>query len=105
MTTEFQTFGEHLRYLREQSSLTLKEVANNIHVDTSLLAKIERSERQPTSSFIKNVASFFSIDESSLRREYLSEQIAYKVIDEDGDLGILKAAESKVEYLKKLKNE
>lgn len=103
MEPEFQTFGEHLRHLREQSGLTLKEVAKEIQVDTSLLAKIERSERQPTSSFIKNLASFFDLDENALRKEYLSEQIAYKILSEDADLDILKAAESKVEYLKKIK--
>jgi transcriptional regulator with XRE-family HTH domain len=105
METKHRTFGEHIRYLREQSGSTLKEVATKIHVDISLLAKIERSERQPTSEFIKSIADFFKVEENSLRREFLSEQIAYKILSEDGDLDILKAAESKVEYLKRIKNE
>lgn len=100
MGTELKTFGEHVRYLREQSGLTLKQVATSIEIDISLLAKIERSERQPTSDFIKNIAAFFNADENSLRRELLSEQIAYKIMHEDGDVEILKVAEDKVEYFK-----
>lgn len=100
MKTKFKTFGENLRHQREQAGLTLKEVATNIRVDTSLLAKIERSERQPTLDFIKNVAAFFNVDENALRRDYLSEQIAYKVLNEKDEAEILKVAEEKVKYLK-----
>ena len=100
METKFKTFGKHLRHLREDAGLTLKEVATNIRVDTSLLAKIERSERQPTVEFIKNVAAFFNVDENSLRRECLSEQIAYKVLNENDEGEILRAAEDKVKYFK-----
>ena len=43
-----ESFGEHIRTLREDARLTLKSVAEQINIDTSLLAKIERNERQPT---------------------------------------------------------
>lgn len=98
------TFGEHLRYLREEVGQTLKEVSANIGIDTSLLAKIERNERQPTKQLIKSVAVYFKVDEKKLQNEFLSDQIAYKIVEEEADLDILKVAEKKVFYLKTLRN-
>lgn len=98
------TFGEHLRQLRETAGMTLREVAANIEIDPSLLAKIERNQRQPTKQLIKNVSTFFEVDEKQLLDEFLSDQIAYKILDEEADLNILKVAEEKVSYLKTLRN-
>lgn len=100
-----KSFGEHLRQLREESGLTLKFVSEQINIDTSLLAKIERNERQPTKLIIKHIADFFKVDEKELQNDFLSDQIAYKIIDEEADLSILKVAEEKVKYLKTIQNE
>lgn len=94
------TIGEQLRTLRETKNLSLREVANNIGIDTSLLGKIERNERFPTKEQIKQVAAFFKIDEKQLVKESVSDMIAYKIIEEDVDIDTLKVAEEKVEYLK-----
>ena len=98
------SFGEHLRNLRENQSLTLKNVAEQIGIDTSLLAKIERNERQPTKQIIKQVAEFFKCNEQELLNNFLSDQIAYKILDEEADIEILKVAEEKVKYLKTVNN-
>lgn len=104
MTTirNIESFGEHLRKLRENQGLTLKNVAEQISIDTSLLAKIERNERQPTKQIIRQVAEFFKCNEQELLNNFLSDQIAYKILDEEADVSILKVAEEKVKYLKKL---
>lgn len=99
------TFGEKLRQLRETAGMTLREVAVNIEIDPSLLAKIERNQRQPTKHLIKNLANFFSVLEKELLEEFLSDQIAYKILHEEADLNILKVAEEKVAYIKTLRNE
>lgn len=98
------TFGENLRCLRENSGLTLKIVSEKIGIDTSLLAKIERNERQPTKQIIKQVSEYFKVNEKELYNDFLSDQIAYKIIDEEADLSILKVAEEKVKYLKTIYN-
>jgi len=98
------SFGEHLRELRENQNLTLKTVSEQIGIDTSLLAKIERKERQPTKQIIKQVALFFKCNEQELLNNFLSDQIAYKILDEEADLSILKVAEEKVKYLKAVNN-
>lgn len=99
------TFGEQLRQLRENASMTLRELAGEIEIDPSLLAKIERNQRQPTKILIKNISNFFKVNERELLNEFLSDQIAYKILDEEADLNILKVAEEKVEYIKTLRNE
>lgn len=101
---KINSFGERLRTLREATSLPLREVAHYIGVDHSLLAKIERNERQPTKQMIKVIAMYFEVNEKELLNEFLSDQIAYKVLGEEGDLNILKVAEKKVSYLKSIRN-
>jgi transcriptional regulator with XRE-family HTH domain len=96
------SFGKQLRALRESEKLTLKVVAEQINIDISLLAKIERNERQPTRQIIKEVALFFQCDEKKLQDNFLSDQIAYKILSEEADIDILKVAEEKVKYLKNI---
>ena len=98
------SFGELLRSLREETGKTLKTVAENLEMDTSLLAKIERNERQPTKQIISQVAEYFHVDKKELQSEFFSDQIAYKILDEELDLNILKIAEEKVKYLKTVNN-
>ena len=94
------SFGEQLRSLRKQKKMSLREVATEIGIDTSLLGKIERNERQATKEQIKLVAKFFKYDVQLLIEENLSDQLAYKIIEADADREILKVAEQKIEYLK-----
>ena len=101
---EYKSFGEQLRKLREDSGQTLQIVAKKIEIDTSLLAKIERNERQPTKQLINQIAIFFQVNEKELQNEFLSDQIAYKILEENADVNILKVAEKKVSYLKTQKN-
>jgi HTH-type transcriptional regulator, competence development regulator len=98
------SFGELLRSLREKTGQTLKTVAENLEMDTSLLAKIERNERPPTKNIISHVADYFKVDKKELQSEFLSDQIAYRILDEEADIEILKVAEEKVLYLKKIQD-
>ncbi|MFN6378947.1 MAG: helix-turn-helix domain-containing protein [Flavobacteriales bacterium] len=99
------SFGEQLRQLRERTGMSLREVSQNLDIDPSLLAKIERNQRPPTKLLIKRVANFFEVSEKELREEFLSDQIAYKIIDEEADLNILKVAEKKIAYIKATRND
>jgi transcriptional regulator with XRE-family HTH domain len=95
-----KSFGEQLRSLRENKGLTLKFVSEQLGVDTSLLAKIERNERPPKRQMIKQIAHFFKVDEQELQNTFLSDVIAYKILNDGGDEEVLKVAEEKVKYLK-----
>jgi transcriptional regulator with XRE-family HTH domain len=95
------TIGVQLRTLRENAKLSLREISAQTGVDASLLGKIERNERKPTKEQLKQIADFFKIDEKMLIKELLSDQFAYKILEEEADIDILKVAEEKVEYLKR----
>ena len=47
---------------------------------------------------------YFNVDKKELQTEFLSDQIAYKILDEEADIEILKVAEEKVKYLKTVNN-
>ncbi|HPQ29395.1 MAG TPA: helix-turn-helix transcriptional regulator [Desulfobacteraceae bacterium] len=96
------TFGEYIRNLREKSGLPLRKIAAQLDIDPSLLGKIERDQRQPTKEQIKKLALIFNKNESLLLFELLSDQIAYKIMQEEGSEKILKAAEKKVKYFKSI---
>ena len=64
-----------------------------------LSSQNENSKRE-----IETIQKNWELDEKELQNEFLSDQIAYKIFDEDADLNILKVAEKKVSYLKTKKN-
>jgi HTH-type transcriptional regulator, competence development regulator len=96
ITRKHSTFGELLRSLRVEAGQTLKTVSEQIGIVTSLLAKIERNERQLTNQIIKEVSKYYKVDEKELKFELLNDQIAYKIFDEEADLDIFRVAEEKV---------
>ncbi len=49
---------------------------------------------------IKKLAEVFNQNEDFLLLEHLSDEIAYRIVEEDRGLEVLKAAEKKVEYFK-----
>lgn len=97
------TFGERIRLLREEQNLPQRKVAALLDIDTSLFAKFERNERQPSKGLIIKIAKIFQVDSNELINEALTDKIAYQILDEEADSKLLRVAESKVEYLKKTK--
>jgi transcriptional regulator with XRE-family HTH domain len=98
------TFGEYIRGLREKQGLPLRKIAAQLDIDPSLLGKIEHNTRPPNREIIKKLAVIFNQNEDFLQSEYLSDQIAFKIIEERRDTDILKVAEKKVNYLKTKEN-
>lgn len=56
------SFGEYLRNKREELGLPLRKIAVELDIDTSILSKIERSERIATKEmfykFVNGVVAF-----------------------------------------------
>lgn len=46
------SFGEYLREQRENKGLPLRKVAAELDIDTSILSKIERNEREATNEML-----------------------------------------------------
>ena len=91
-----ESFGEHHRTLSEAAGLTLKSVSEQININTSLLANIERNKRQLTKQIIKEVAEYFNVDENKFQNNFLSDEI----LNQEADLNMLNLAKEKVISLK-----
>ncbi|MCD4694892.1 MAG: helix-turn-helix domain-containing protein [Bacteroidales bacterium] len=92
--------GEIIRNKREDKGMLLRQLAAMIDVDTAILSKIERGERKARREQIQKIAKALGLNEENLLIEYLSENIAYEILEEEKAKDVLKVAESKIEYLR-----
>jgi transcriptional regulator with XRE-family HTH domain len=95
-----ETVGQIIRAKRESLGLLLRQVASHLDIDQAILSKIERNERKPTKDNIIKLAEILKLDKEDLLVQFMSEKIAYEIVDEDYAGKVLKAAEQKVKYLK-----
>jgi transcriptional regulator with XRE-family HTH domain len=79
------SFGEYLRNRREQLGLPLRKVAAELDIDTSILSKIERSERVATKEMLPTLAKTLEVQEKEIQIEFIQSTI----LSELGDLEFL----------------
>ena len=95
-----ETFGEHIKRLREEHKLPIRKVASVLDLDPSTLSKIERGERNANKEMLPLLAELFNEDEKTLKLILFSDKVAYQILGEDNPNEILKVAEEKIQYLK-----
>jgi len=93
-------FGDIIRKKREEKGMLLRQLAAVIDVDTAILSKIERGERKARRELVDKIAKALEFNKQELVIEYLSENIAYGIIDEEFAMDVLKVAEGKLKYFK-----
>jgi len=98
-----KTFGETIRDLRTANHLTLREVAESLKIDTSMLGKIEKNNRKPSKQLIKDISKLFHISENELTIAHLSDTVVYSILEEELASEVLKVAEEKINYYNKNK--
>lgn len=96
-----ESFGEHIKRLREEHKLPLRKVASVLDLDPSTLSKIERGERTANKEMLPLLAELFSENEKELSLILFSDKVAYQLMEEENPNEILKVAEEKIQYLKK----
>ena len=101
MSTE--NIGDKLRKLREEKELPLRKVAALLDIDVAILSKMERRERKLTKEIVAKLAKIYGHDADKLQVLFLSDKILYEVQDEEFGMEALKAAEEKMNYLKRNK--
>lgn len=102
--SRMKTTGEIIREQREKKGLLLRQLAAQLDIDAAILSKIERGDRKATRDQIPKLAKILEIPEEELLIQYISENIAYEIVEEDFASQALKVAEKKVKYLKSIKN-
>lgn len=70
MDPEFlKTFGSHLQYYRKQHKYTQKQIADKLHVEKSLISKIENGRARITMLMLLEYCSIIEIKCSNLIEE------------------------------------
>lgn len=95
------SFGDILRKLRIERELTLREVAEELGTNISMLGKIEKNHRRPNKSLLRKISKLFNISDKELKISLHSDLIVYDVMKEKEIAHeVLKVAEKKIKYLK-----
>ena len=55
--------GKHLRELREEKGLLLRQVAASLEVDTAYISKMERGEKNIKREFILKLAEIYKVNQ------------------------------------------
>ena len=84
-----KTFGETIRQLRESKGLLLRQVAAELEIDTALLSKVERSDRNLKRKQVQKVAALYDVPEKDMLILWLSEKVNDLLIDEPFALDVL----------------
>lgn len=95
-----ESFGEHLRNLREQKDIPIRKVAAALDIDQSTLSKFERGERLPREELLPQVAEYFSVDLEEIRVSYFSDKVLNPILTDQNAERILEAAKEKLKYIK-----
>jgi len=96
-------FGERLRQLREQKGLLQRQVAFQLDMDTPMLSKIERGERNAKREQVSILSKIFNVPEADLLSLWLADKVYEVVKDEDVALKALSVTEEELKINPKLK--
>lgn len=80
------SFGEYLREQRENKGLPLKKVAAELDIDTSILSKIERNEREATKEMLPIFSKVLERDLKEVEVKF----IIHSLLTQFSDLKYLK---------------
>ena len=74
--------GQKIRELREKQNLLLRQVAAQLEVDTALVSKIERGERNASKQQVIDIAKFLKANEEEFLTLWLADKIESTIIEE-----------------------
>ena len=93
-------FGERIRELRTKQNMLLRQLASLLDVDTSIISKIERGDRQLKKEQIPLLAQILKADVEELQTLWLADQL-YNMVKDDPTAGeALKSVSKKIKKTK-----
>lgn len=75
-------FGQRVREIREERQLLLRQMAAHMEVDTALLSKIERGDRNASKDQVIKIAQFLKADQNELLTLWLADKVESAVGEE-----------------------
>ena len=74
--------GQKIRELRESQNLLLRQVAAELEVDTALMSKIERGDRNASKQQVIEIAKYLKANEEELLTLWLADKIESAIVEE-----------------------
>ncbi|MDO8996508.1 MAG: helix-turn-helix transcriptional regulator [Sediminibacterium sp.] len=74
--------GDEIRRLREQKGFLQRQIASLLEIDTPMLSKIERGERNAKREHILKLSKFFNVPEDDLLSLWIADKLIEVVKDE-----------------------
>lgn len=90
-----------IKSARKQKGLKIRELAEALKVDSSLVSKFESGIRKPTKEQMIKIAHLLDLDAHELLVDLLSEQVVLQIGYDSFALEVLSLAEDKVKYFNK----
>ena len=91
-------FGDTIRKRREEKYLLLRQVAPELEMDTAMLSKVERGERNLKREHVIKIAKILDLNEKDLLKLWLADKVYEVVKDEEEGLNAMKVAEKELQY-------
>jgi transcriptional regulator with XRE-family HTH domain len=91
-------FGEIIRQRREEKALLLRHVAAQLDIDTAMLSKVERGERNAKREHVVMLSKILELDTKELLTLWLADRVYEVIEDEEVGLNALKVAEEQANY-------
>lgn len=85
-------FGEIIRQRREEKELLLRHVAAQLDIDTAMLSKVERGERNAKREHVVMLSKILDLDINELLTLWLADRVYEVIEDEEVGLSALKVA-------------
>ncbi len=93
-----------IRKSRLQQGIVLREAASATEIDQTIINKFELGERKPSREQVEKLAVFYGLDKDELIVAWKSDLVYNDLKDEKLANQILKVAEQKIEYSKKVRS-
>ena len=74
--------GQKIREIRESQNLLLRQVAAELEVDTALMSKIERGDRNASKQQVIEIAKYLNANEEELLTLWLADKIESTIVEE-----------------------
>ena len=97
-------FGEQIKQLRERDGLLQRQVAIHLNIDTPMLSKIERGERNAKKEHVAVLSNLFKINEEDLLSLWLADKVYDVVKDEHVAIKAMQVAEKEIKTKNKNKH-
>ena len=91
-------FGERIRELRTKHNMLLRQLASKLDVDTSIISKVERGDRQLKKEQIPLLAEILKADKDELLTLWLADQVYDLMQDENLALKAMQVAEKQIKF-------